>query len=220
MNSDPVAPPDDKIPARGELGISEKRSWKTWHLVTAIVVATLVGMAIDHYTDRGSSSGTKPNSAAYHPPPPAGSTGSTTSVVAGDKASSSTTVGGGGSSTTAAGGSAATSSTTSSSSAPAGPAQILLGPTQSQGNWTSPPFTVTAAGWNIGWAFRCTPAPTGGPSFQVSVVPAGTSPTGAAVISETGATGQSVSAESTVGKQVLVVQAPSTCVWAVKVTGS
>src|SRR5208282_3561160 len=102
------------------------------------------------------------------------------------------------------------SSTTSTTAAPA---QLLLGPTQSQGNWTSPAFTVTASGWNIGWAFRCTPAPTAGPSFQVSVAAAGSSPTGAPAISETGASGQAVSTESTIGKQTLVVQAPASCVW-------
>jgi hypothetical protein len=89
-----------------------------------------------------------------------------------------------------------------------------------QGNWTSPTFTTTAAGWNIGWAFRCSPAPASGPSFQVFVTAAGSSPTGTPAISETGASGQSVTAQSSLGAQTLVVQAPATCTWAVKVTGS
>ncbi len=82
MNADPVAPPDDKIPARGELGIAEKRSWKTWQLVTGIVVAALVGMAIDHYFDKGSNSPNKSNAAAYTPPPASGSSGSSTTTPA------------------------------------------------------------------------------------------------------------------------------------------
>jgi hypothetical protein len=95
-----------------------------------------------------------------------------------------------------------------------------MGPTQMQGNWTSPTFTTTAAGWNIGWAFRCVPAPAGGPSFQVFVTPAGSSPSGTPAISETGPSGQSVTSQSSLGAQMLVVQAPATCTWAVKVTGT
>jgi hypothetical protein len=97
---------------------------------------------------------------------------------------------------------------------------LLLGPTQSQGNWTSPAFTITAPSWNIGWAFQCSPAPTAGTSFQVFVTPAGASPGSAAAISETGGSGQAVTAQSSLGKQTLVVEAPANCAWAVKVTGS
>jgi hypothetical protein len=97
---------------------------------------------------------------------------------------------------------------------------VLLGPTQMQGNWTSPAFAITAASWSIGWAFSCTPAPASGPSFQVSVAPSGSSPSGTPAISETGASGQSISAQTTTGAQTLVVQAPAGCTWVVKVTGS
>jgi len=100
------------------------------------------------------------------------------------------------------------------------PARLLLGPTQSEGNWTSPAFTITASGWNIGWAFQCTPAPTAGTSFQVFVTPAGSAPGSAAAISETGGSGQAVTAQTSLGKQTLVVEAPANCAWAVKVTGS
>jgi len=89
-----------------------------------------------------------------------------------------------------------------------------------QGNWTSTSFTTTAAPWNIGWAFRCAPAPASGPSFVVMVTPAGSAPTGTPAISETGPSGQSVTAQSSTGAQTLVVQAPASCVWIVKVTGS
>jgi hypothetical protein len=39
-------------------------------------------------------------------------------------------------------------------------------------------------------------------------------------VNETAPSGQSVTAESTIGQQILIVDAPSTCSWAVKVTGS
>ncbi len=216
MDPAPLPPEDVTAPARGDLGIKERRAWRTWHLVLAIIVSALLGMALDYYTDSGSHSSTSSGSTggAYKPPPPAGSTGSsTTTTAAANSSTTSTTTAGGGT------GTAQSSTTTSTTTAPA-VARILLGPTQSHGNWTSPAFTTTAANWNIGWAFQCTPAPTGGASFQVTVAQAGSTSPGTTAINQTGASGQSVTAESTVGKQVLVVQAPSTCVWAVKVTGS
>jgi hypothetical protein len=97
---------------------------------------------------------------------------------------------------------------------------LLLGPMQSQGNWTSPAFSITAPGWNIGWAFQCSAAPTSTPPFEVFVTPSGSAPTGSPAVSGTGTSGQSVTAQSSVGQQNLVVQAPADCVWVVKVTGS
>ncbi len=97
---------------------------------------------------------------------------------------------------------------------------MLLTSPQLKGNWTSTSFTTTAAPWNIGWAFACAPAPAAGPSFQVFVVPAGGTPTGTPAISETGATGQSVTAQTTTGAQTLVIQTSPSCTWIVKVTGS
>jgi hypothetical protein len=55
----------------------------------------------------------------------------------------------------------------------------------------------------------------------VFAVPAGTGPpTGTPAITETGASGKAVTVQSAVGQQNLVVQAPSNCTWAIKVTGS
>jgi hypothetical protein len=88
------------------------------------------------------------------------------------------------------------------------------------GNWTSPAFTITAASWNIGWAFQCTPVPASGLSFQIFVTTVGVSPSGTAVVSESGGSGQSVTAQTTTGQQELVIEAPSNCKWVVKVTGS
>jgi hypothetical protein len=52
------------------------------------------------------------------------------------------------------------------------------------------------------------------------VTPAGSPPSGTPAISESGPSGQSVTAQSTLGAHTLVVQAPATCTWVVKVTGS
>ena len=198
----------DVMPAPGELQIKGRRSWATWQLVVAVALAILVGFALNG-TTAGSTSASS-SAPAYKLPTTSGSTATTTAAGG----STTTTAAGGSTTTTAAGGSATTTA------AGAGPAHVLLGPTQMQGNWTSPAFTTTVAGWNIGWAFSCAPAPASGPSFQVFVTPTGASLGGTPAVSETGASGQSVTAQSTLGAQTLVVQAPTGCTWVVKVTGS
>ena len=53
-----VRPEDlDGVPAPGALGIKEKRTWKTWQLVGAVVIAVLVGMLINYRTVGASASG-------------------------------------------------------------------------------------------------------------------------------------------------------------------
>ena len=208
----------DPMPAPGELHIKEKRTWRTWQLLVATLAALLVGMAVNGTTAGTTTQST--NAPAYKLPASSGSTTTTTpSSASGSKGSTTTTAAADGSTTTTAS-AGGTTTTSTPSPAAAGPARVLMGPTQLQGNWSSPAFTTTAAGWNIGWAFRCTPAPAAGPSFQVFVTPVGSSPTGTAAISETGPSGQSVTAQSTLGAQMLVVQAPASCTWAIKVTGS
>jgi hypothetical protein len=217
----PPPPEGHSIPAPGELGIVEKRTWKTWHLVLGMLFAAGVGLAINYHTVGASqSSNGGSGGGAYKLPTPSGSATTTTASGGTDGTSPTitTTPAGPKKSTTASSGGGA-STTTVPTAAPT-PAHLLLGPTQSRGDWTSPAFTVTAAGWNIGWAFQCTPAPLSGSSFQVTVVPAGAAPTGSPVLSESGASGQAVAAQTTIGRQVLVVQAPANCAWAVKVTGS
>jgi hypothetical protein len=109
-------------------------------------------------------------------------------------------------------------SSTTSSDGSAGVAGVLLGPIQSQGDWTSPAFLITAPGWKIGWAFQCAPSATEGPTFQVYLFPANNPHATAPVIHETARSGQEVTAQSTLGQQILQVQAPASCVWAIKVT--
>ena len=235
VTADAPLAPSDGPPQPGELKIKERRSWKTWQLLTAILVAVIFGMWINGDTGGGAASTTGASSGSGHlPPPSASSSGSlaqggtvTTTTAAGGHSVTTTTAAGGSTTTTAAGGSTTTtaaggSTTTSTPSSPAaaGPARVLLTSPQLQGNWTSTPFTTTAAGWNIGWAFRCSPAPAAGPSFQVFVTPTGSPPSGTPAITQTGPSGQSVTAQSSLGAQTLVVQAPASCAWIVKVTGS
>ena len=176
----------------------------TWQLLVASTVALVVGLWLGSLA--GPSGTAAAPTSSYRPPPPAGSTPATTTPAA--AATTATTVPASGSSTT-------------TSSVPPGPATVLVGPTQRSGNWTSPAFTIAGGTWNIGWAFRCTPAPTAGPAFQVFVTPANATgaPTGTPAVNETGGSGQSVTAQTTAGAQQLVVQAPANCTWVVKVTG-
>ncbi|MGA2037291.1 MAG: hypothetical protein ABSH04_06885 [Acidimicrobiales bacterium] len=189
----------------------ERRSWATWQLVSVAIVALLGGMLIEYLANgSGSSASGKVNAKSYTPPPPSGSASS------GARSSASTTTT---PTATTSSGSAVAGQATSTTVAVTGPAQTLLGPFQSQGNWTSPPFTIGGGQWNIGWAYRCTPAPASGPAFEVFVVPAGASPSGVAAVSQAAGSGQSVTPESTSGRQQLQVQAPAGCIWVVKVTG-
>lgn len=211
-------------PAPGELNIKFQRSWKTWQLLSAALVAMLIGMAIT-YSTNGSSSGSASASSQNAPLPaeasntPVTSAGATPTTV-----STPTTAAGAGTSpsTTAPSGSTSSttgSSSTSSSTSVAGQSVVLLPARQATGNWTSPTFTVGGGTWNIGWAYECTPAPAAGPGFRVFVIPQGGSAGATPAVSETPASGSGVTPQTTAGAQELEVEAPPTCTWAVKVTG-
>jgi len=209
---------NDAWPAPGDYQLKQRRSWKTWQLALVALVFLLVGLAWNYKTVGTSS--TASTAPAYHLPPQGASGSTTTTSPSFVGSSSTTTTAASGSTTTTTVAAGGATSTTAPPSAAAGPARVLMGPTQNTGNWTSPAFTTTAAGWNIGWAFRCTPAPASGPSFAVFVTPVGGTPSGTPAVSETGPSGQSVTTQSTTGAQTLVVQAPAGCEWVVKVTGS
>jgi len=209
------------------LGLKERRSWRTWQLVTAVLVAAVFGMWLNGST--GSASST-PGKAGYALPAATGSSsGSTTTTAAGGSTSttaagsSTSTTTAGSTSTTAAGGSTATTSGTggspTSTTVAAGPATVLIPATQLSGNWTSAAFTIAAGQWNIGWAFQCTPAPPTPPTFAIYVVTAGGTPSGTPAVTSAAASGQSVTPQSSLGSQQIVVQASAACRWAVKVTG-
>jgi hypothetical protein len=200
------------VVSNGSLGIKERRSWATWQLVCIAFVALLGGMLVEYLANgSGSSSASKVNSKSYTPPPPSGSSSSGTASPGGKTGSTTTT--------SAAPGAGGAGQTTSTTAPVTGPAQVLLGPYQSQGDWTSPSFTIGSGQWNIGWAYRCTPAPAAGPAFQIFVFPTGGSPSGTPAVSQTAGSGQSVTPQTTSGSQQLQVQVPAGCLWVVKVTG-
>jgi hypothetical protein len=194
-------------PERGELHIKERRSWRTWQLAMACAVTALIGMYLGHGSGSPSASGAGTSGSAYHvPPPSASASGTATTTTVAQSASSATTT------------SLPTTATTAPTAA-TGTATVLVPRYQAQGNWTSTAFTITGGTWNIGWAFQCSPVPASGPSFQVFVVKSGAAPAPPAAVSQTGASGQSINAQTSLGAQQLVVQAPAGCIWVVKVTG-
>jgi len=201
------------------LKIKERLSWHTWQLITAAVGMLVFGMFIGSLFGGGgsSSASTSSNTPGYKLPPASSPSGGTSpSGLAGSSETTTTTTAPAGSASTST---SAPSSPTTTAAPATGTVSVLLGPEQSQGAWTSAPFTITSGQWNIGWAYRCTPAPASGPAFQVFVVPAGGSPGSKPAVSETGASGQSVTSQTSTGSQELMVQAPNSCIWAVKVTG-
>ena len=231
---------DEPLPAPGELKLKERRTWKTWQLAAGMLVAALVGMALNYNSSAASSSGSRSSggsTGAYKLPPQAGTGSAAPTTTApstvppvtsstGHRTHGAASPGvahnhGSVASTTTAPAVTTTTGSASSTTAPAaGPLQLLVPATQKQGNWTSPAFSITAVPWDIGWAFQCTPAPASGPSIQIFVAPAGGKPSSTPTVTETGASGQQVTKVSSTGSQVIVVQAPANCVWAVKVTGS
>jgi hypothetical protein len=54
----------------------------------------------------------------------------------------------------------------------------------------------------------------------VFVTTVGGTPSGVPAINQSGASGQSITTQSSLGQQTLVVDAPATCEWVVKVTGN
>ncbi len=229
--------PDDTRPQPGALNLRGRRSWKTWQLLLAVLLAAFIGM---WFNGRTSSSATPGGSASgsggTYKLPAEGSAGATTTTAPGGRSggasSSSTTT-----TTTAAGASAASGSTTTtapgsaaagnpsaagastSTTQPLGQESYLVPAHQATGNWTSPAFTVAGSTWYIGWAFQCNPVPAARPLFAVYVVQSGATPSGTPAVSSSDPQGQSVTNQSSTGSQQVVVQAPPQCQWVVKVTG-
>jgi hypothetical protein len=219
-------------PEKGELNIKERRTWKSWQLVSAVILAAVIGMAING--NLGSATGTSAASGGggYKLPPPNSSTASTTGGSAtksatGAGTATTTTTAAGATSSTVAGSSSttlpangATQSTASTTPAAVGPATILVPEVQQTGNWTSPAFTISGGTWNIGWAFQCVPPPSATPTFQIFVVTSGGSPAGSPAVTSSAASGNAVTPLTSAGAQQVVVETTAACRWAVKVTGS
>jgi len=208
----PTSAAAESAPQPGSLGIKERRSWKTWHLLAFMLGALVLGMGIESVGRPSASLTSASSTKTYTPPPASGGSAAATTVPA-----TTTTVARAG-----AGAGAATTTTTvapTTAGASSGQPQVLVPRFQSQGNWTSPAFTITSGTWYIGWQYRCTPTPPSGPAFQVFVVPNGGSPSGAAAVTAGSGTGQAITPQTSTGAQQIIVQAPAGCVWVVKVTG-
>jgi len=201
---------DDTRPEPGSLHIAGRRSWKTWQLVTAVLVAALVGMWFNGSTGAASSSTTASGGAPAYKLPASG-----TPTGTGRASTTTTTTVSGATPTTAPVG-----STTTTAPVVVGPATVLVPATQLTGNWTSPTFSIAGGTWNIGWAFACSPVPAATPTFAVYVVTAGGSPGATPAVTSATPSGQSVTPQTSTGSQQLVVQSPAGCRWVVKVTGS
>ncbi len=218
--TDPLLSPTYQ-PEEGELKIKERRSWKTWQLLAAVLLAIGAGMWINGNAGTASGDPAASGSSSGGYKLPADGASATTvppTAAAAGAGSTATTAPAGTSSTTAT--TAAGASTTQTTAAAVGPATVLIPQTTQSGNWTSPVFTIAGGTWNIGWAFQCTPAPTGGPTFQIFVVNSGAAPGSTPAVTSTAASGQSISPETTAGGQQVIVQTTAACRWAVKVTGS
>ncbi len=234
---DGVAGPTDPLnaagyqPEPGELKIKERRTWKTWQLLLVALLAAGIGMWFNGNAGSASgdpaASGSGSSSYKLGPPPSstvpaagsasaAGANSSTTTTAAG----STTTTAPSGSTATTVAGAGAASATATTAPVAVGPATVLVPTTQQTGNWTSPAFTIAGGTWNIGWAFQCAPAPSGGPSFQIFAVTNGSTASGTPAVTSTAASGQSVTPLTSTGSQQVIVQTTAACRWAVKVTGS
>ena len=223
----------DYQPEPGELKIKERRSWKTWQLMTAVVLAAFVGMWFNG--NAGSASSSASSGAGYKLPPSSGASGATATTAPGAKgstgapagSSTTTTTGAGESpaSTTAGGSTATTAAGAAGAESPTttvavGPAMVLVPETQQSGNWTSPAFTIAGGTWNIGWAYQCAPAPAAAPAFQIFAVNNGGTPGASPAVTSAAASGNSVTPLTSAGSQQVIVQTSAACRWAVKVTGS
>ncbi len=212
-------------PAPGELAIKERRTWKTWQLVGAVLIAVVAGMAINGATGSASGHGSgNSGGGGYTLPAETNPSGATTpSTTSGgsspgaNQSSTTTTTGSGSTTTTVAGVGSGSSSTTTTIAV--GPATVLIPATQQTGPWTSPAFTIAAGQWNIGWAFQCVPVPSTPATFQVFVVKSGGAPGSTPAVTSTAASGQAVTPLSSIGSQQLVIQTSPSCEWVVKVTG-
>jgi hypothetical protein len=208
---------EGEVPSPGSLHIVGRRSWKTWQLLGAIVVAAVFGMWFNGSTGSSTGAAAGSGSSGTYKLPAAKSTTATTAPTSGGATTTTTGAAGAGSATTTT---SAADSTSTTTAATVGPPTILVPATQQTGNWTSPAFTIAGGQWDIGWAFQCSPTPTSAPGLEIFAVNAGANPAGTPAVTSSAASGQSVTTLSSTGSQQIVVQSPPGCRWAVKVTGS
>jgi len=202
----------------GGLDIKETRSWATWQLATAALIAAVVGMLIGY-------SGKKPSLQASASAPKISLGGPSVSISPGASATATSAPA---SSTTAPTATTASATATTVATTPAGSGsttvaanqpQVVLEPQTNGAGPDQLPTFSTAGPWNIGWAFSCVAAPGGSAAFTVQVVsePAATTPVTA--VTQTSRLSSGVTRETGGGKFHLQITTDPACRWAVKVTG-
>jgi hypothetical protein len=176
----------------GGLTIRDRRSWKTWQLITAMTASLIAGMAIAH-TGSGAASAAGDTTPLYSLQPQASSSTAPTASAA----------------------------PTTSREAPVplktGPAVILLPNTNGKGAKTLATFSAGGA-WKIGYAFDCSAAAGGTGYFRVFVENVGVSATTPA-IDKTARSGSGIASQTTTGEIRIHISADAACRWAVKATG-
>jgi len=176
----------------GGLGLRDTRSWRTWQMITAIVLALIVGMIVGHI---GGSSSLDASSAPLFSLPADASSAPSASTPAVE-----------------------TESAKPAARAKTGPAVVLMPNINGTGTKTLRVFTAGGA-WKVGWAFNCVLANSAAGSFKVFVVPDGGTVPDSALFEKSGRSGDGITAGTTLGAQHLHIQADEGCRWAVKVTG-
>ena len=84
----------DHPPEPGELKLKERRSWRTWQLLLAVLVAAIFGMWINGDTGGGASSATSSTSGTLPPASGSSAAGSTTTTAAAGGSTTTTAAGG------------------------------------------------------------------------------------------------------------------------------
>jgi len=193
----PDAPPPSPAPASTPAPRPPLR-WQTRHLVTAAVVALLLGVIIGRI---GHSSPSR------------------TSPVKGDRqgaASSDAGATGQPSAGSPAARTPATAATPSSAPATAANGQaVLLSIPRQTGQQITQHFTVATPHWTLGWAYDCSAAPGGTGAFNVKVMDGNGEASTDGGVDQNGAKGSSVVAYTSTGERYLWVT--TNCVWAIRV---
>jgi len=195
-------------PARGfsGLGIRERRSWATWQLASAVLIAVVVGMWVGWSGRGGGRASASAGAQSTHltlPPltvAPAATTVTTPATTAPAATATTTTV-----------------SSSGTSAAATGPIVVVMPNTNDRGPADLPAIT-TAGHLQIGWKFSCVAAPGGAATFEILLVAASggaTSP----VLTQTGRSGTGVTPLGNTGQVRLRVVTDPGCVWAVKAVG-
>jgi hypothetical protein len=192
----------------GGLGIRDRRSWATWQVAVASLVALVAGMMVGY-------SGKKPSTVA----------GAGRAIVSLGAATGASAVAGGqpgpGAATETTITATATTATASLPGDAAGNAAgaLLVPNTRGAGGAELPAFSAGGP-WKIGWHFRCLGASDGPGPFTIDVVPdQGSSPGPSPAVTESGREAQGVTPQTATGHYHLKITADPACQWAAKVTG-